>query len=123
MGAKITIDSASMANKGLEIMETRWMFDIAPEKITVVVHPESIVHSAVRYLDGSVMAQMGATDMRLPIAYALQYPDRLPQLRARARPVSQWGRCILNSRITKNSPALRLAREAVTEGRGDADGL
>lgn len=62
MGAKITIDSATMANKGLEIMETRWMFDIPPEKITVVVHPESIVHSAVRFADNSVMAQMGVPD-------------------------------------------------------------
>lgn len=77
MGAKITIDSASMANKGLEIMETRWMFDIDPAKFTVVVHPESIVHSAVRYADGCVMAQLGATDMKLPIAYALRYPQRL----------------------------------------------
>ena len=115
MGAKITIDSASMANKGLEIMETRWMFDIAPEKITVVVHPESIVHSAVRYLDGSVMAQMGATDMRLPIAYALQYPDRLPNC-ARALDLFAVGTLHFEQPDYEKFPCLRLAREAVTEG-------
>lgn len=115
MGAKITIDSASMANKGLEIMETRWMFDIAPEKITVVVHPESIVHSAVRYQDGSVMAQMGATDMRLPIAYALQYPDRLPNC-ARALDLFAVGTLHFEQPDYEKFPCLRLAREAVTEG-------
>ena len=115
MGAKITIDSASMANKGLEIKETRWMFDIAPEKITVVVHPESIVHSAVRYLDGSVMAQMGATDMRLPIAYALQYPDRLPNC-AHALDLFAVGTLHFEQPDYEKFPCLRLAREAVTEG-------
>ena len=115
MGAKITIDSASMANKGLEIMETRWMFDIAPEKITVVVHPESIVHSAVRYQDGSVMAQMGATDMRLPIAYALQYPERLPNC-ARALDLFAVGTLHFEQPDYEKFPCLRLAREAVGEG-------
>jgi 1-deoxy-D-xylulose 5-phosphate reductoisomerase len=76
MGQKISIDSATMANKGLEIMETRWLFDIPADKITVVVHPESIVHSAVEYKDGAIIAQLGATDMRLPIQYALNYPKR-----------------------------------------------
>ena len=76
MGQKITVDSATMLNKGLEIMETRWLFDIPADKITVVVHPESIVHSAVEYKDGAVIAQLGATDMRLPIQYALLYPSR-----------------------------------------------
>ena len=115
MGAKITIDSASMANKGLEIMETRWMFDIAPEKITVVVHPESIVHSAVRYQDGSVMAQMGATDMRLPIAYALQYPERLPNC-ARALDLFAVGTLHFEQPDYEKFPCLRLARVAVGEG-------
>ncbi len=115
MGAKITIDSASMANKGLEIMETRWMFDIAPEKITVVVHPESIVHSAVRYQDGSVMAQMGATDMRLPIAYALQYPERLPNC-ARALDLFAVGTLHFEQPDYEKFPCLRLAREAVGQG-------
>ncbi|MEI3415975.1 MAG: 1-deoxy-D-xylulose-5-phosphate reductoisomerase [Christensenellaceae bacterium] len=116
MGAKITIDSASMANKGLEIMETRWMFDIAPEKITVVVHPESIVHSAVRYLDGSVMAQMGATDMRLPIAYALQYPDRLPNC-ARALDLFAVGTLHFEQPDYAKFPCLRLARKQSQRAR------
>lgn len=78
MGAKITIDSATMMNKGLEVMEASWLFDVPPEKIQVVVHRESIVHSMVEYSDCSVIAQMGAPDMCLPIQYALTYPRRLP---------------------------------------------
>ncbi|MCP4649315.1 MAG: 1-deoxy-D-xylulose-5-phosphate reductoisomerase [PVC group bacterium] len=78
MGRKITIDSATLMNKGLEIIEARWLFDIAPEKIKVVVHPEAIIHSMVEFYDGSVLSQMGVTDMRLPIQYALDYPNRRP---------------------------------------------
>ncbi len=78
MGAKVTIDSATLMNKGLEVMEARWLFDMPPEKIQVVVHPESIIHSMVEYADGAVMAQLGVPDMRLPIQYALTYPERLP---------------------------------------------
>lgn len=78
MGAKVTIDSATMMNKGLEVMEASWLFDVPPEKIQVVVHRESIVHSMVEYSDCSVIAQMGAPDMCLPIQYALTYPRRLP---------------------------------------------
>lgn len=77
MGAKITIDCATMINKGLEVMETRWLFDIPAEKITVVVHPESIVHSMVEFSDHAIMAQLGSPDMKIPIAYALSYPRRL----------------------------------------------
>lgn len=77
MGAKITIDSATMMNKGLEVMEARWLFGLAVDKIDVVVHPQSIVHSMVEFMDGSVMAQMGEPDMRVPIAYALSYPRRM----------------------------------------------
>ncbi len=77
MGAKITIDSASMMNKGLEVMEARWLFDMPVEKIRVVVHPQSLVHSMVEFVDGSVMAQLGEPDMRAPIAYALSYPRRI----------------------------------------------
>jgi 1-deoxy-D-xylulose-5-phosphate reductoisomerase len=77
MGAKITIDSASMMNKGLEIIEARWLFDIPFERIDVVIHPQSIIHSMVEYEDGSVMAQLGQPDMRIPIAYALSYPERI----------------------------------------------
>ena len=76
MGPKITIDSATLMNKGLEVIEARWLFDVPPDRISVVVHPQSIVHSMVEFVDGSIVAQMGVTDMRLPIQYALSYPDR-----------------------------------------------
>lgn len=78
MGPKITIDSATMMNKALEIVETRWLFDLQPDKIRVIVHPESIIHSIVEFCDGSMMAQLGAPDMRTPIQYALTYPQRRP---------------------------------------------
>ena len=78
MGRKITIDSATMMNKGLEVIEARWLFDLPPEQIAVHIHPQSIVHSMVEYVDGAVMAQLGIPDMKTPIAYALSYPDRLP---------------------------------------------
>lgn len=77
MGAKITIDSASMMNKGFEMIEAKWLFDVAPEKVEVVVHPESIIHSMVQYQDSSIIAQLGLPDMRLPIQYALGFPERL----------------------------------------------
>ena len=77
MGAKITIDSASMMNKGFEVIEARWLFDVTPEKIQVVVHPQSILHSAVLFEDGAVKGQLGAPDMRVPIQFALSYPKRL----------------------------------------------
>lgn len=78
MGRKITIDSASLVNKGLEVMEARWLFDVALSQIQVLIHPQSILHSAVEYVDGAVIGQMGAPDMKLPIQYALFYPDRRP---------------------------------------------
>ena len=77
MGPKITIDSATMMNKGLEVIEARWLFDLPEEKIAVHIHPQSIVHSMVEYEDGSVIAQLGVPDMKAPIAYALSYPERL----------------------------------------------
>ena len=77
MGAKITIDSASMMNKGLEVIEAKWLFGLKPEQIEVIVHPQSIVHSLVQFEDGSMKAQLGLPDMKLPIQYALAYPDRL----------------------------------------------
>ena len=80
MGSKITIDSASMMNKGLEVIEAKWLFDIPVDKIQVVVHPQSILHSAVEYMDGSVIGQMGKPDMKVPIAYSFSYPDRLDLL-------------------------------------------
>ncbi len=78
MGAKITIDSATLMNKGLEVIEARWLFGLAPDQIEVVVHPQSIIHSMVQFRDGSIKAQMGLPDMRLPIQFALTYPQRLP---------------------------------------------
>ena len=78
MGAKITIDSASLMNKGFEVIEAKWLFGVPVEKIQVLIHPQSIVHSAVQYVDGSVKAQLGVPDMRLPIQYAFSYPERLP---------------------------------------------
>jgi 1-deoxy-D-xylulose-5-phosphate reductoisomerase len=77
MGRKVSIDSASLMNKGLEVIEARWLFDISTEKIVVQIHPQSVVHSMVEYIDGSIVAQMGITDMRIPISYALSYPKRL----------------------------------------------
>ncbi len=77
MGSKITIDSATMMNKGLEVIEARWLFDVSPEKIEVVIHPQSIIHSMVEYVDHSIIAQLGMPDMRVPISYALTYPQRI----------------------------------------------
>ena len=77
MGAKITIDSATLMNKGLEVIEAKWLFDLTPEQIDVVVHPQSIIHSAVQFQDGSIKAQLGLPDMKLPIQYALGFPKRL----------------------------------------------
>ena len=112
MGQKITIDSATMMNKGLEIMETRWFFDVEPSKIQVVVHPESIVHSAVEYYDHSVMAHLASPDMRLPILYALTYPERLdsgtPQL-----DLFQVGSLHFEAPDLERFPCLTLAYEAV----------
>jgi 1-deoxy-D-xylulose-5-phosphate reductoisomerase len=76
MGKKITIDSATMMNKGLEVIEASWLFGVSPEEVEVAIHPQSIVHSMVEFVDGSVLAQLGLTDMRIPIQYALSYPER-----------------------------------------------
>jgi 1-deoxy-D-xylulose-5-phosphate reductoisomerase len=77
MGSKVTIDSATMMNKGLEVIEAKWLFDLKPEQIEVIIHPQSVIHSFVHFIDGSVKAQLGIPDMRVPILYALSYPDRL----------------------------------------------
>ena len=76
MGRKITIDSATLFNKGLEMIEARWLFDIEMARVGVIVHPQSVIHSMVEFVDGSIIAQLGVTDMRLPIQYAFSYPDR-----------------------------------------------
>jgi 1-deoxy-D-xylulose-5-phosphate reductoisomerase len=84
MGNKVTVDSASLMNKGLEVIEAKWLFDLHPDQISVIIHPQSVIHSMVHFADGSVKAQMGVPDMRLPILYALSFPDRfvsdLPRL-------------------------------------------
>ncbi|MGE5818794.1 MAG: 1-deoxy-D-xylulose-5-phosphate reductoisomerase, partial [Deltaproteobacteria bacterium] len=115
MGKKITIDSATMMNKGLEVVEARWEFDITPERIEVVIHPQSVVHSMVRYQDGSVMAQLGIPDMRIPIAYALAYPHRL---KGDWKPLelTQHGELNFLAVEKKRFPALALAYEALKEG-------
>ena len=115
MGAKITVDSASMFNKALEIMEARWLFDMPPEKIHVVVHPQSIVHSAVEFEDGAVIAQLGVPDMRLPIQYAMTYPERIPT-GARALDLFALGQLTFEPCDPVRFPALRLAGECLRAG-------
>ena len=115
MGAKITVDSASMFNKALEIMEARWLFDMPPEKIHVVVHPQSIVHSAVEFEDGAVIAQLGVPDMRLPIQYAMTYPERIPT-GARALDLFALGQLTFEPGDPVRFPALRLAGECLRAG-------
>jgi 1-deoxy-D-xylulose-5-phosphate reductoisomerase len=113
MGPKITIDSATLMNKGLEVIEARWLFDVGPGSIDVLVHPQSIVHSMVELVDGSVIAQLGVTDMRLPIQYALSYPNRwaasLPPL-----DLSRCGRLDFEPPDTGRFPCLALAFRALS---------
>jgi 1-deoxy-D-xylulose-5-phosphate reductoisomerase len=111
MGAKITIDSATLANKGLEVIEAHWLYDVDYDAIEVVIHPQSIVHSAVRFVDGSLKAQMGTPDMRLPIQYALTYPYRHPSPTAAVDLVTA-GRLDFRAPDASRFPALRIAREA-----------
>lgn len=115
MGAKITIDSATMMNKGLEIIEARWLFDIAESDIEVVVHPQSIIHSGVEFNDGGIIAQLGAADMRVPISYALNYPQRL-QTGVKKIKLSEIGKLEFYPPDEKKFPSLRLAREALKIG-------
>ncbi len=111
MGAKITIDSATLANKGLEVIEAHWLYDVGYDAIEVVIHPQSVVHSAVRFVDGSLKAQLGTPDMRLPIQYALTYPDRRPSPAA-APDLVAAGRLDFRAPDETRFPALRIAREA-----------
>ena len=112
MGAKITIDSATLANKGLEVIEAHWLYDVDYDAIEVVIHPQSVVHSAVRFVDGSLKAQLGTPDMRLPIQYALTYPDRRPSPAAAARPRRDRAASTSARPTRTRFPALRIAREA-----------
>jgi len=115
MGQKITIDSATMMNKGLEVIEAHWEFDMQPNDIRVVIHPQSLVHSMVRYQDGAIMAQLGIADMRIPIAYALSFPHRL---KGSWRPLDLTAHGQLNffEVEKKRFPALALAYSALREG-------
>ncbi len=115
MGAKISVDSATMANKGLETIEAAYLFDMPAERIDVVVHPESIVHSLVEYIDGSTLAQMGPPDMKTPIAYALAWPDRLAW-KAPPLDLAAMGRLTFEAPDEDRFPALKLARQALQAG-------
>lgn len=115
MGAKITIDSASMMNKGFEVIEAKWLFGVPVEKIEVLVHPQSIVHSAVQYTDGAIKAQLGAPDMRLPIQYALTYPERIAADFPRAD-LFALGNLTFERPDLEKFPCLGLAYEAMRRG-------
>ena len=115
MGRKISIDSATLMNKGLEVIEAKWLFDIPVDAIEVVVHPQSIVHSLVEFQDGSVVAQLGIPDMRIPIAYALSYPKRLP-LALKPLQLSQCGNLQFHEPDYERFPALALACHALRQG-------
>ena len=115
MGDKITIDSATLMNKGLEVIEARWLFDIDPRLIDIVVHPESIVHSMVEYVDGSVVAQLGVSDMRGPISYAMAHPERLPQDLA-PLDLLRLGRLTFEPPDPERFPAFTLAYRALERG-------
>ncbi len=115
MGNRITVDSATMMNKGFEIIEARWLFDMKPSQVDVVIHPQSTIHSMVEFADGSVLAQLGATDMRMPIQYALTYPERV----ASNQVDLDWAklkRLDFEKVSTRRYPCLRLAREAMKKG-------
>ena len=115
MGAKITIDSASMMNKGFEVMEARWLFRVKPEQIEVLVHPQSIIHSAVQYEDGAIMAQLGMPDMRVPIQYAFSYPLRLKSSFPRID-FSKYSQLTFEQPDTEKFRNLALAYEAIRRG-------
>lgn len=115
MGPRITVDSASLMNKALEVIEARWLFDVEPDRIEVVVHPQSIVHSFVEFVDGSVIAQMGPPDMRTPIRYALSWPERLPATSPSFR-VEDYAQLTFEPPDTDTFPALELGFEAARRG-------
>lgn len=115
MGAKVTVDSATLMNKGLEFIEARWLFDMAPEDIEVVIHPQSIIHSMVRFSDGCVMAQLSNPDMRLPIQYALSYPYRIP-LAMEPLDLVRTASLTFEEPDLERFPCLAIAREALKRG-------
>jgi 1-deoxy-D-xylulose-5-phosphate reductoisomerase len=115
MGNRITIDSATMMNKGFEVIEARWLFGMRPDQIHVVIHPQSTIHSMVEFVDGSVLAQLGPTDMRMPIQYALTYPERVASNQV-ALDWAKLKRLDFEKASTRRFPCLRLAKEALKKG-------
>ena len=115
MGQKITVDSATLFNKALEMIEAKWLFDARPEQIEVVVHPQSVIHSGVEFADGALIAQLGTPDMRLPILYAMAYPDRLPTGGSRLDLFS-LGSLTFERPDEERFPSIRLARECLRAG-------
>lgn len=115
MGRKITIDSSTMVNKGLEVIEAKWLFDVDIDDVTVVVQPQSIIHSMVQFIDGSIIAQLGCPDMRLPIQYALYYPERKP-MRTERLDFAKLGGITFESPDLENFRGLKLAYEAGRKG-------
>jgi 1-deoxy-D-xylulose-5-phosphate reductoisomerase len=122
MGQRITIDSATLMNKGFEVIEARWLFGVRPDQIDVVIHPQSTIHSMVEYVDGSVLAQLGPTDMRMPIQYALTYPERAASNEVRLD-WSKLRRLDFEKVSTRRFPCLRLARAAMNAGGAQPCGL
>jgi 1-deoxy-D-xylulose-5-phosphate reductoisomerase len=116
MGNKITIDSATLMNKGLEVIEAHWLFGLAPEKIDVVIHPQSVIHSMVELIDGSVIAEMAITDMAIPAAFALAYPDRLPLDHLPPLSLVDCASLSFEQPDLARFPCLRLAYEALRAG-------
>jgi 1-deoxy-D-xylulose-5-phosphate reductoisomerase len=115
MGQRISIDSATMMNKGFEVIEARWLFGVGLEKIHVVIHPQSTIHSMVEFVDGSILAQLGPTDMRMPIQYALTYPERMPS-NNHALDWSALKKLDFEEVPAKKFPCLTLAKEAMRKG-------
>ncbi|TFG74631.1 MAG: 1-deoxy-D-xylulose-5-phosphate reductoisomerase, partial [Thermodesulfobacteriales bacterium] len=115
MGKKITIDSATLMNKGFEVIEAKWLFGFDPEDISVWIHPQSIVHSMVEYIDGSVISQMGKPDMRIPIAFAISYPDRI-SLNCNTVSPESFGKLSFQDVDFEQFPSLSLAFDALREG-------
>jgi 1-deoxy-D-xylulose-5-phosphate reductoisomerase len=115
MGAKISVDSATLMNKGLELIEAHYLFGLPSRQIDILIHPQSVIHSLVEYVDGSVLAQLGSPDMRIPIAYALAWPDRMPTP-AQRLDLAAISRLDFAEPDTGRFPALRLAREALEAG-------
>ena len=116
MGSKITIDSASLMNKGLEVIEARWLFGLQPDEISIVIHPQSVIHSMVEMIDGSVIAEMAIPDMAIPVAYALAYPDRLPMPHLKTLSLTECARLTFEEPDFGRFPCLALAFDALRAG-------